>query len=74
MLSNAYFLAKIRFDTAENEPATNLQNFANFANPDRGGEVSSLEKQRRSLVRLGPEQLAALENDKAPLAGLQKKV
>ena len=30
MLSNAYFLAKIRFDTAENEPAKNLQNFANF--------------------------------------------
>ena len=27
MLSNAYFLAKIRFDTAENEPAKNLQNF-----------------------------------------------
>ena len=37
MLSNAYFLAKFRFDTAENEPAKNLQNFANFpnfANPD----------------------------------------
>ena len=34
MLSNAYFLAKIRFDTAENEPAKNLQNFkfAEFAN------------------------------------------
>ena len=39
MLSNAYFLAKIRFDTAENEPAKNLQKkfnfflkFANFAN------------------------------------------
>ena len=32
MLSNAYFLAKIRFDTAENEPAKNLQNFAKFAN------------------------------------------
>ena len=38
MLSNAYFeyfLAKFRFDTAENEPAKNLQNFAkiclNFA-------------------------------------------
>ena len=29
MLSNAYFLAKFRFDTAENEPAKNLQNFAN---------------------------------------------
>ena len=27
MLSNAYFLAKFRFDTAEKEPAKNLQNF-----------------------------------------------
>ena len=27
MLSNAYFLAKFRFDTADNEPAKNLQNF-----------------------------------------------
>ena len=36
MLSNAYFLAKFRFDTAENEPAKNLQNlnFANFPNFD----------------------------------------
>ena len=36
MLSNAYFHAKFRFDTAENEPSKNLQNFAifpNFANP-----------------------------------------
>ena len=32
MLSNAYFLAKFRFDTAENEPAKNLQKLANFAN------------------------------------------
>ena len=32
MLLNAYFLAKFRFDTAENEPAKNLQNFANFPN------------------------------------------
>ena len=32
MLSNVYFLAKFRFDTAENEPAKNLQNFAKFAN------------------------------------------
>ena len=28
MLSNAYFLAKFRFDTAENEPVKNLQNLA----------------------------------------------
>ena len=27
MLSNAYFLAKFRFDAAENEPAKILQNF-----------------------------------------------
>ena len=32
MLSNAYFLAKIRFDTVENEPAKNLQKFAKFLN------------------------------------------
>ena len=32
MLSNAYFLAKFRFDTAENEPAQNSQNFEKFAN------------------------------------------
>ena len=32
MLSNAYFVAKFGFDTAENEPAKNLQNFAKFAN------------------------------------------
>ena len=29
MLSNAYFLAKFRFDTAENEPAKNLKKIAN---------------------------------------------
>ena len=32
MLSSAYFLAKFRFDTAENEPAKNLQKIAKFAN------------------------------------------
>ena len=32
MPSNAYFLANFRFDTAENEPAKNLQNFTKFAN------------------------------------------
>ena len=36
-LSNAYFVANFRFDTAENEPAKNLQKFvksANFADPN----------------------------------------
>ena len=43
MLSNAYFLAKFRFDTAENEPAKNLQNLSRavdaarrYATGDRG--------------------------------------
>ena len=40
MLSNAYFLAKFRFDTAENEPAKNLQKFANF--PNFANEASRL--------------------------------
>ena len=56
MLSNAYFLAKFRFDTAENEPAKNLHNFAkkianfpNFAALDlRGAEV-----QVRAELELG---------------------
>ena len=47
MLSNAYFLAKFRFDAAENEPAKNLQNFANFPNfanpnPQRDGRSAAL--------------------------------
>ena len=36
-LSNEYFLAKFGVDTAENEPAKNLQKvvkFANFADPN----------------------------------------
>ena len=41
MLSNAYFLAKFRFDTAENEPAKNLQNFADSASTD----ARSLERE-----------------------------
>ena len=44
MLSNAYFLAKFRFDTAENEPAKNLQNFANFPNfANLAGDGPTLE-------------------------------
>ena len=51
MLSNAYFLAQFRFDTAENEPSKKLQNFANFptfANPNPGGLLRG-----RRAVRLG---------------------
>ena len=50
MLSNAYFLAKFRFDTAENEPAKNLQNFANFPN-FANFEVKDLIQHIRKAVR-----------------------
>ena len=44
MLSNAYFLAKFRFDTAENEPAKKLQNFRkmHFRKKQRGGRLPLL--------------------------------
>ena len=48
MLSNAYFLANFRFDTAENEFAKNLQNFAKIAN------FASFAKQQQS-TRAGPD-------------------
>ena len=55
MLSNAYFLAKFRFDTAKNEPAKNLQNVANFPNfansswsSGRGG--GGLRGERRAVA------------------------
>ena len=50
MLSNAYFLAKFRFDTAENEPAKNLQilliNFPNFADPNGVAEEGRQRSRR----------------------------
>ena len=55
MLSNAYFLAKFRFDTAENEPAKNLQNFAvgrsrasNLQRHRRGARAGRRQRRRRA--------------------------
>ena len=57
MLSNAYFLAKFRFDTAENEPAKNLQNLQEFPNygradarPDRAVGRGAAATHRRQLL------------------------
>ena len=60
MLSNAYFLAKIRFDTAENEPAKNLQNlnfanFLNFANPNSQRFSGSAARSRTAQLPRGAE-------------------
>ena len=49
MLSNAYFLAKFRFDTAENEPAKNLQNFAKFANFADSNPLTRVSRERQGL-------------------------
>ena len=54
MLSNAYFLAKFRFDTAENEPAKNMQNFANFPGELRGG--GKVLHHLQHLRRAGPDE------------------
>ena len=59
MLSNAYFLAKFRFDTAENEPAKNLQKFANvpnFANLVRSWTGVGQSSPRCATV-IGPAEL-----------------
>ena len=52
MLSNAYFLAKFRFDTAENEPAKNLQNFRkmHFRKMHSAAPGPALAKRRMSSL------------------------
>ena len=50
MLSNAYFLAKFRFDTAENEPAKNLQNFRKMHFP-REASMKSEKREKNNENR-----------------------
>ena len=62
MLQNAYFLAKFRFATAENEPAKNLQNFANFPNfpnPNPNPPGRSARAHRRPRPGPGPAERPA---------------
>ena len=51
MLSNAHFLAKFRFDTAENEPAKNLQKNAKFNNFANSADPNPLAVQARMDLR-----------------------
>ena len=51
MLPNAYSLAKFRFDRAENEPAKNLQNFANFPNLARAPSAGVGRRPTRGVLR-----------------------
>ena len=61
MLSNAYFLAKFRFDTAENEPAKNLQNFR---------KMHFSKTQPEAAGREGPERLEIFDGLRALLGAL----
>ena len=57
MLSNVYFLAKIRFDTAETEPAKNLEKFANFANfADPNRQPATDRDRDRDRANRGPRE------------------
>ena len=71
MLSNAYFLANFRFDTAENEPTKNLQNFANFCGQAAGAAreaVTAAQKELRQWWGAETETLLALIKEEARIA------
>ena len=67
MLSNAYFLAKFRFDTAENEPAKSSQNFCDGselvlreAAPDVGSTGSSKGSGSERVAAMRPALVLAV--------------
>ena len=75
MLSNAYFLAKFRFDTAENEPAKNLQNFAKktlnlLTRPPRAASAASSEQSCRSRSSTFPRHLLRASFPRPPVGKL----
>ena len=75
MLSNAYLLAKFGFDSAENEPAKNLQNFVNFPNFANPNPLTLTLAQRLLSgpeVGAGPPRQRA--GTRASLAMVQAKV
>ena len=72
MLSNVYSLAKFRFDTAENEPSTNLQTFeiSNVGAEPIDLETDYGEGPSAAVVNLRPaRQLAVLKHPR-PRAAL----
>ena len=74
MLSNAYFLAKFRFDTAENEPAKYLQNFRKMhfrkMHFSKNALCSRAGYSKSEMVKAAPTRDAVLEE----IAQLEKKV
>ena len=66
MLSNAYFIAKFRFDTAENEPSKNLQKFSNeppLPPSARAGLARAEHGPQDDLLRI--EELVQIDLEKA---------
>ena len=58
MLSNAYFLAKFRFDTAENEPAKNLQDFSRLSIQAAGDRRLAARSEQATLLLRHPARLS----------------
>ena len=54
MLSNAYFLAKFRFDTAENEPAKKFANFRKVHFQATSAEVARSFRGCQEPIARGP--------------------
>ena len=55
MLSNTYFLAKIRFDKSENEPAKNLQKQLLILHAERSVLKAAADAAREEARRLAEE-------------------
>ena len=63
MLSNAYFLAQFRFDTAEKEPAKNHKKFQNFKFDQHPVKWSAVCCSGLLNVRAGPGPFLYLVDD-----------
>ena len=71
MLSNAYFLAKFRFDTAENEPAKNLQNFRKNAFSKNAFSKIAFSKMKVPSLRRGEGRVRLVGEVDLELRGLE---
>ena len=73
MLSNAYFLGKFRFDTADNEPAKKLQNFPQKRHqflPSKMTSIFDIENDINLLASSSARPAAALRDMLFPMSSM----